>query len=265
MLDSLAARPDPLFFLFVLFPVSLGALALAYVLAVRHGKDEDGRGEAAFGLGQAAIFGLIALILGFSFAFAAERFEASRALIVDEAVAIGKVNAHADFLPAALQKRFRATLVSYTRARLDAYADTADEHAEGEAAVRSEAIHGRLWAMATGAARSDPHNLLSTMLVESVDEAGDITAKQTAALNNHVPGVIVALVLLASIAGAVLLGLTFGRAKCPNAALSIIFCLICAATVFTIVDLDDGRRGFIRLDVTPLQDILNDITPAAAH
>src|SRR5271154_5160520 len=72
----------------MLFPISLAVLALAYVLTtrLRKDKDDDEANEAAFGLGQAAIFGLIVLILGFSFAVASERYEARRALVIDESV-----------------------------------------------------------------------------------------------------------------------------------------------------------------------------------
>jgi hypothetical protein len=64
------------------------------------------------------------------------------------------------------------------------------------------------------------------------------------------------LVIFCTLAGALLLGVTFGRVKRPYPVLSVVFCLLCAATVFTIFDLDDGRRGFIRLETAPLQDAL---------
>jgi hypothetical protein len=258
MFDALTARLDPLIYFAIVFPLSLGALALAYWLALRHGEDDDERGEAAFGLGQAAIFGVIALILGFSFAFAAERFEATRMLIIKESIEIGRVHLQADFLPVSQRARVRQSMEDYTRARMDVYLTQSDDAAEA-AKERGEAIQDKIWAMVAADANSDPRNLLYNNLVAAVDEVRDIGEEQTAALENHIPGAIVTLVFIASIMGAVLLGLTFGRAKRPNIVLSIIFCFLTAATVFTIIDLDDGKRGFIRLETAPLQATLDEM------
>jgi hypothetical protein len=259
MLDAFATRPHPLVFLVVLVPLALLPLIAAYLLTVKKFKEDTVQGEAAFGLGVGAIFGLIALILGFSFAFAAERFEARRALIVQEAIAAGRVDLQSDFIPAAQQTAFRKTLLAYAKARLDAYDDLDDVHAEGEAVERAEELHGKLWRTVSDDARSDPRNLLYNTLVASVDELGDIAEAQRAAVNNHVPSAIVGIILFSTLAGSVLMGVTFGRAKSPHPVLSTVFCLLCAATVFTILDLDDGRRGFIRLETAPLQTTIKDL------
>lgn len=259
MIDALATRPHPLLILLVLVPLALVPLIIGYLLTVKNAKDDTEQGEAAFGLGVGAIFGLIALILGFSFAFAAERFEARRALIVQEAIAVGRVDLQSDFVPKSQQTAFRKTIVAYAQARLDSYADLEDVHAEGEAVERAAELHAKLWRVVSDDARSDPRNLLYNTLVASVDEMGDIAEAQRAAVNNHVPSAIVGIILFATVAGSLLMGVTFGRVKSPHPVLSIVFCLLCAATVFTIIDLDDGRRGFIRLEVAPLQATLKDL------
>jgi hypothetical protein len=53
--------------------------------------------------------------------------------------------------------------------------------------------------------------------------------------------------------------MTFGRARSPHAILSTIFCLLFAATVFTIIDLDHPQGGLIGVDVAPLQSILSEM------
>ena len=261
MLETLATRPDPLLFLIAGFPLSLAALALGYTLTVRYSRDGDEKAEAAFGLGQAAIFGLIALILGFSFSFAAERFEARRALIVNEADAVGTTYLRADFLPAAQQDRFRRILLEYTRTRLETYASVSNARAEALSIERGKVLQAQLWQIALGEARSDPRNNLYSALTSSINEMIDVSEQQVAALNNHVPIAILGFVLLCTIAGAGLLGVTFGRARSPNVILSVIFCVLFAATVFTIVDLDQAQGGFIGLDLRPLQATLDDMKP----
>lgn len=247
------------FAIIAVFPIALAVLAAAYVLTVRLEKENHDAeaAEAAFGLGQAAIIGLIALILGFSFAFASERYEARRALVVDESVVAGRTYARADFLPAAERARFRRTLHDYLGARLDVYDFVTNPAKESPARERSQALFDGLRTIAFESAQRDPRNLLTGALAADTVELNDVADRQTAALDNHVPTAILGLVIFCTLAGAVLLGVTFGRVKMPYPVLSIVFCLLCTATVFTIFDLDDGRRGFIRLETAPLQDVLD--------
>lgn len=247
------------FMFLMLFPISLAVLAVGYVLTIRLRKDphDDEATEAAFGLGQAAIFGLIALILGFSFAFASDRYEARRALVVDESVVAGRTYTRADFLPAAERAQFRRALHDYVAARLDVYDFVTNTGEEDQSQARSQALFAGMWTIALRAAQRDPRNNLTTALAADTTELSDLADQQKAALENHVPTAIIGLVLFCTVAGAMLLGVTFGRVKRPNVVLSIVFCLLCAATVFTIVDLDNGKRGFIRLETAPLQDTLS--------
>ncbi|HEY6449946.1 MAG TPA: hypothetical protein VIX60_04635 [Candidatus Cybelea sp.] len=262
MLDMLGARPDPIVYFAALFPLSLAALAIGYAYAVRHSKAEGEKAEWAFGLGQAAVFALIALILGFSFSFAAQRFEERRALVVSEADAIGTAYLRAGFLSRERTLQFRRLLIEYTSTRLAAYAEVADIRAERRSMERGKDLQGLLWIMASNVARRDPRSPFYVDLTRSVIETIDVYDRQEAALNNHVPRPIFGIVVLSTLVGALLLGLTFGRAKAPNALLSAIFCLLFAATVFAIFDLDHPQGGFTQVDVSPLQETLSEMTRA---
>lgn len=254
MIDALLTQPDPVYFLVVIFIISLLALAAGYVAAVRFRKSENDRDEAAFGLGQAAIFGLIALILAFSFSFAADRFEQRRALVVEEANAVGTAYAQTDFMPASKVEAARAMMRTYVRERLDVYAYVADPWKDGQHVRAANATEGRLWAMVASDVRKDPKNVAALAVAQSFDTMGDVANEETAAINNHVPVPILGIVILCTLLGAALLGLTFGRVRAPNRAVSVIFCVLFAATVFSIVDLDHPRSGLLRIDVAPLQN-----------
>jgi hypothetical protein len=259
--QQLTERPDPILYFIGVFPLSLIALACGYLYSLRYSRAEDERAGWAFGLGQAAIFGLIALILGFSFSFAAGRYEARRALVVTEAGAIWASYLRAGFLPTARAARFRSLLVAYTKTRLQTYAQVHDVRAERRSLAEARVLQGKLWEIASRAARRNP-SPSNADVTRSVIDTITVEDQQEAALNNHVPRAIIGLILLCTLVGGFLLGLTFGRAKAPNAMLSAIFCLLFAATVFTIIDLDHPQGGFIGVDVAPLKWILDDMTNA---
>jgi hypothetical protein len=260
MLEKLATRPDPLVYFAVVLPLSLLVLGLGYYLASHSRRPESSGHDWAFGVGQAAIFGLIALILGFSFSFAAGRYEARNGLVVTEADAIRTAYLRAGFLRPDRAAAFRAILLDYTRTRLETYALVGDVRAESRSIATSDAQQGRLWALAAATARRDPRSPFFVDLTRSVIELIDVSEEQETALNNHVPRDVLSIVLLSTLAGAFLLGLTFGRAKSRNTVLAVIFCVLFAATVFTIVDLDHPQGGFVSVDIAPLQATLDDMT-----
>ena len=259
MFDILAEKPDPILYFIVIFPLTLIALFFGYLYAFRYGKVGPDKSGWAFGLAQGAIFGLIALILGFSFSYAAGRFEARSTLVVDEASSIWSTYLRAGFLPPAQAAQFRKILTDYTTTRLQTYAEVRNMRSVTESLARGRVLQGQLWGIASSAAR---HNFYYMDLTRSVIETIAISDRQEAALNNHVPRAIIGIIFLSTLAGAFLLGLTFGRAKAPNPVLAILFCLLFAATVFTIIDLDHPQGGFIGVDVAPLRDIYGDMTNA---
>jgi hypothetical protein len=84
----------------------VGALIALFLLAAevgfragrRHGRRVGDR-EPQVGTIQGALLGLLALLLGFSFAMAQSRYDTRRALVVDEANAIGTTYLRAQLLP----------------------------------------------------------------------------------------------------------------------------------------------------------------------
>ena len=247
---------DPLAILIGTLVVSLAVVAAFYLIAVKFHDQAADRDEGAFGLGQTAIFGLIALILAFSFAFAAERFEARRSIVVRESLATGDVYARADFYPEPQAAQMRALVKTYTKERIGIYQDQENPwRGGGPHTVAANSAVDAMWALATKMHRKDSRDLGYFQMTEFVDEVGDLADEQAAALNNHIPGPILAIVLFSTLLGAALLGLTFGRVRSPNRALSLVFCLLFAATVYTIVDLDYPKGGLMRIDSEPLQAI----------
>src|SRR6202030_2261662 len=151
-----------------------------------------------------------ALILGFSFSFAAQRYEARRALVVTEADSLTTAYLRAGFLPVAQAAEFRRILIEYTQTRLKTYGAVSDAQAEHRFIEAGKALQERLWAIASRAALHDPRNPFLVDLTRSVIETMDLAEQQAAALNNHVPRAIIGIDILCTTFGAFLLGLTFG-------------------------------------------------------
>src|SRR5574342_1045497 len=90
----------------------LACLETGFRLGVRRAQ----RNELAYeGVGavEAAVFGLVGLLLALSFAGAMTRLDARRQLIIDEANAAGTAYARLDLLPAAVQPEVKQLFREY--------------------------------------------------------------------------------------------------------------------------------------------------------
>src|SRR3974390_3571735 len=82
------------------------------------GRTED-RGSSNVSTLESAVFGLLALMIGFTFAIALSRFEARRDAVLNEANAIGTTALRARLLPTPYRAEVLKSLREYVQIRLD--------------------------------------------------------------------------------------------------------------------------------------------------
>src|SRR5947209_17640110 len=118
----------------------------------RLGRRGDGH-STNIGTLESATVGLLALIIGFTFAMALSRFEARRDAVVQEANAIGTTALRARLLPVPHRTESLKLLREYVQVRIDAF-HSGQSFAESKATVdRSNAIQEALWQHGQGRVR----------------------------------------------------------------------------------------------------------------
>ena len=105
--------------LLTIFLVSIAFLVAASEAGRQLGVRAAGRGGDDVSTLEAAILGLLALMIGFTFAMALTRFDARREAVVNEANAIGTTALRARLLPAPHNVEINKLLQEYVRTRLD--------------------------------------------------------------------------------------------------------------------------------------------------
>src|SRR5271155_4562494 len=108
---------------FILTAVFLVCMVIAFIECGRRIRLRNKDENASSGLGviDGAVFGLMGLLLAFSFSGAEARFEVRRQLIVQETNAIGTAYLRVDLLPEAAQPQIRDDFRAYVDARLAFY------------------------------------------------------------------------------------------------------------------------------------------------
>src|SRR6185295_1207513 len=128
---------------------------------------------------EAAIFGLMGLMVAFTFSGAAQRYEMRRQLVVDEANAIGTSYLRIDLLPAARQAALREKYRQYLEARLAVYRTDLDSSNKSHEAIATN-LQRAIWASTVAAlAEAPPH--ASIIVVPALNEMIDVTTRRAIA------------------------------------------------------------------------------------
>src|SRR5262245_10037069 len=110
--------------------ILLGFVILLFELgrriAIKQAQGDFEKIRVGIGAVEGAVFGLLGLLLAFTFSEAASRFESRQQLVVQEANCIGTAWYRIDLLPADDADPTRQMFREYLDARLDVYRDVAD-------------------------------------------------------------------------------------------------------------------------------------------
>ena len=136
-----------------LFVGMLGMQHLGHVIAMRRiAHDPDGARRGA-GVIEGAIFGLLSLLIAFTFSGALGRFDDRRHLIGEEAIRISTAWDRIQLLPADPQPTLRDLFRGYLDARLETYRSAGDFPSTAAAWKHAHKLQGEIWARG----RSSPH------------------------------------------------------------------------------------------------------------
>ena len=248
----------------ILLAVVLGATALGLVLG-RHLRHHSDHLREPFGVLQAALLGLVGLVLAFGLALAVGRYESRRAAVVDDANAIGTTYLRAETLQEPIRTQSLRLLVRYTDTSIRLSNAIPGSTASGEAVADGSELQRRLWALAAQALAEAPQASAPRLYVETLNDMIDMQTVRVAALNNRVPGAVLALEVIFAAAALGLLAFylaLLGRGVLPVLlAAGLIGCLL-----LVTFDLDRPTRGLIDVPSTPLTNLRAsmDLPPAAA-
>ncbi len=241
----------------------LGSTALGVFLGhrVRHLSDTL---KEPFGVLQAALLGVVGLILAFGLSLAVTRYENRRDAVVDEANTIGTTYLRAQTLPEPMRSKSLALLLSYTEnaVRLTNYIPGSGN----ELAVinREDELQRRLWALNGQALALKPVDSAPRLYEETLNEMIDAQATRIAGLNNRVPNAVLFLEILGA---ALALGLLAAYLAIVGRGVVAVWLAAVLVTMllFVICDLDRPTRGPIQVPDTPLKNLLaSEQLPAAA-
>ena len=196
---------------------------------------------------EAAVFALLGLLLGFSFAGGTSRLDARRQLIVQEANAIGTAYLRLDLLPTDAQPEVRRLFREYFDVRLHVTEKLADSKAAAAELAHAEQLQRQIWSRATIASSADPSHDASRLLLPALNEMIDVTTARTIALHTQLPPLIFALLILVALLSSLLAGYGMAKRKRRSWLHMLLYAAAVASTVYVVLDLDNPRLSWIHL------------------
>lgn len=224
-------------------------------------KDEK---ESPVSAVAAAILGLLAFILAFTFGIVYQRFDSQKALVRDEANAIRTAYARAEFLAEPDRSESKRLLREYVDDRVAAV-QSGDVERVKQLLPEMEKIQRRLWEMAVVNARKDLNSDIGALYVESINEVTGLHwLRVTMGMHARVP--VEMWVVLAILVVLGMVGVGYQTAIAGSARKSWAKLILAASfsiVVVLIASLDRPGSVLIKVPQQPLVDLGNSLAADA--
>lgn len=232
----------------------LVAVEVGYRFASWRARRGQGDG-AELGTIQGGVLGILGLLLGFTYAFAAARADNRKTFVLEEANAIGTAYLRAGLVAEPVRGDLRAALHEYTASRLVRDEILLDPGKAAEAIARSEHVQAKLWPLAARSLEGHAPHAVDSLLLQSINEVIDMHGRRLATARDRVPDVILLMLFFVGLVSLGLTGFANGAAGRRNFFFTTTLALLVSVVVTLIIDLDSPRSGFIRLNQQSLIDL----------
>jgi hypothetical protein len=203
-----------------------------------------------------SLLGILALLLGFTFSIALDRYSGRSLAVVNEANAIGTAFLRTDLLPEPARTEARRAFADYAdvRARMSVLTwNQKDERIATQARVLG--LQDGLWRQAAEASRQAPNPATTGLYVQSLNEMIDAYSSYMAELLRHVPHLVTLLLFAAFIVSGGMIGYSAGLTGDRPARATYLMVCVVVFLMYMVMDLDRPHRGIIQVSSQSLLDL----------
>lgn len=240
----------------ILFVALLLAIEAGYRLGDRLADEASKSARTQINTIQGSLLGILALLLGFTFSLALQRYDSRSQAVISEANAIGTAMLRAGLLPASVRGEAERRLRGYLDLRVAAgqiSLDRVDERTGSRQDVADS--QQSLWDLASRAAQEDPNPVRTGLFIQALNDMIDAYGTRDAALNRHVPEIVLFMLFGTFALTACLVGYGAGVGGHRASFATYILVTLIVFLVFLIIDLDRPRRGLIEVSQQSLVDL----------
>lgn len=243
----------PIWFIAILVGALLFAITEAawWIERRRKGTSHD----TPYDIALNPAFTMVALLLGFVFSMALQRYDARVAAVLHEANAIRCTAIFCDVLEPPQSVALREKLKAYAEARVAFAAADADPAGRLASAARSFELQHEMVALAMAASRQNPGSGNIPLLLTALNDMITASAEEASALSEFIPPAVILMLVLTAIIASSMMGVRLAAKNQRSVLAAIMLAGMLALILGTVIDLDQPQRGFIRVSLEPLRAV----------
>ena len=255
-MDGIFFRQPLLIIALMLFVLLLAGEQAGRWLRQRVGSKNtlEGAELLDFGYILTSVFGLLGLLIAFTFSLALDRYEARRDLVVQEANAIGTAHIRATFASEPVRSELRVSLESYAANRLDY--GRANQVQKLAISHKSSEMRSRLAEIGVAASLTVPLAPLAPSLISSINNVIDVGSEREAINLAHVPSSVILLLFSYAGVSALVLGFSQPLTGRSNRVANGLLYILLALAMIMILDLDRPATGTIIISQAPMAELI---------
>jgi hypothetical protein len=204
--------------------------------------------RSPYGSLEAAVFGLLGLLIAFSFSGAAARLDSRKKMVIDEANCIGTAYLRLDFLPAETQAVLKEKYRQHVQLRLDTFRYFPDVDLVKTTYRKNQELLTDIWNQSVAACKTLKDPAVTSAVVNATNAMIDITTSRTRQSLMHQPVIIFALLFALALGCSLLAGYGMAINRSRNKIHQFWFALLMSIVIYVILDIEYPRTGIIRED-----------------
>jgi hypothetical protein len=223
------------------------------------GMRSGGRGLNNISALEQSTLGLLALIIGFTFAMSLSRFESRREAVLNEANTIGTTALRARLLPEPQRTESIRLLKEYVQIRIGNVQSRLSFAERSDLLKRSNEIQEELWQQTLALSAKNDAMVPTGLYIQTLNEMFDNQAKRLAALRNQIPPLVQLLLFGIVAIACAFAGYASALEKRRTRLPVYVVGTLALAVIIVILDLDRPNIGFITVSQQPMIDTAKSI------
>jgi hypothetical protein len=204
--------------------------------------------QAGLGALDGAVFGLMGLLIAFTFTGAATRFDARRSLVTDHVNTIGTAWLRLDLLAEPEREKARDGFRRYVDTQMEIVGNSGKDDAVSAGMARLSSIQQEIWDTLIQAAKNDKSLPLTQAVLPPANDMFDLSTTRFMAAQQHPPVAVFLMLGLLVLVSGLLAGYGMAKAERQSALHLFGFAAIMALSVYLILDIEYPRLGLVRID-----------------